>query len=497
MYLLGYDIGSSSVKAALVEAETGETVGRTQFPATEMVIDAPQVDWAEQAPEKWWECVCQVTKKLLHETSISPDLIQSIGIAYQMHGLVLVDKNQEVLRPAIIWCDSRAVAIGDAAFSGIGEEYCLQHYLNSPGNFTASKLRWVQENEPKTYAQIDKIMLPGDYIAMRLSGEIATTVSGLSEGVFWDFKNHQIASKLLDYYSISPDLLPNIVETFARQGKLHTTAAAATGLQAGTPITYRAGDQPNNALSLGVFRPNEIAATGGTSGVIYGISEQLMYDKQSRINGFAHVNHTANQPRIGQLLCINGAGIQYAWLKNQIAQRGTTYAEMEAQMQQISVGADGLRVFPFGNGAERMLGNKNVGAHIQNLQFNRHTAAHLYRAALEGIAFSFVFGGQILRDLGLIAKVIKVGNDNLFQSPTFAQTIANLMNCELQMMDTTGAIGAAKASGIGTGFYQNLEEATQFLQMQQVYHPEKNTEAHQEAFASWKQDLERQITIMF
>ncbi len=494
MYLLGYDIGSSSIKAALVEAESGATVKIVQYPETEMDMISRHSGWAEQNPEDWWTNICQATKKLLNETSVAPDAIKSIGIAYQMHGLVLVDENMDPLRPSIIWCDSRAVEIGNEAFETIGQEKCLSHFLNSPGNFTASKLKWVKENEPEIFNRIYKIMLPGDYVAMKLTGEIKTTISGLSEGILWDFKDNDIADIILDHFDFGNDLIPEISDTFSIQGTLNQSAAKATGLAIGTPVTYRAGDQPNNALSLGVFNPNEVAATGGTSGVVYGVTDKLIYDDASRINGFAHVNHSHETPRLGILLCINGAGIQYSWVHKQIALDNKSYNELEKLAGTIPVGSDGLRIIPFGNGAERVLENMNTGAQINNLHFNLHTRTHFYRAALEGVAFSFVYGFRILKELGMNPEVIKVGNDNLFQSRIFSMTIANLLGCKIEVIQTTGAVGAAKASGLGTGYYKDLEDAIKTNKVEQVYHPEGQIENYEKAYEAWRKDLERLIS---
>lgn len=494
MYLLGYDIGSSSIKAALVDSASGKAIKVTHFPKKEMEIVAKEIGWAEQSPEVWWENICKATKEILDETQIDPTQIKGIGIAYQMHGLVLVDKNQEVLRPSIIWCDSRAVEIGNNAFASLTENKCLSHLLNSPGNFTASKLKWVKDNEPEIYSQIYKMMLPGDYIAMKLTGEISTTISGLSEGVFWDFKENRVAQFLLDEYGFSEELIPEIKDTFSVQGFLNQKASEETGLPEGIPITYRAGDQPNNALSLGVVHPDEVAATGGTSGVVYGVVDQPKYDNASRINGFAHVNHTNENPRIGMLLCINGAGIQYSFLKKLIAQPDLSYNEMEAMASEIKVGSEGLRIIPFGNGAERVLVNENTGAQINNLQFNRHQQAHFFRAGLEGIAFSFVYGFQILKDLGLNPKVIKVGNDNLFQSKIFSTTIANLLGCCIEVVKTTGAEGAAKASGVGANVYESLEESIKHNEIEQQYFPDEDVEVYKTAYGLWEKDLQKLIS---
>ncbi len=490
MYLLGYDIGSSSIKAALVDANTGCQVSVVQSPETEMDMLAEQAGWAEQHPETWWNNLCLATKKLLHQTNIQPSLIKAIGIAYQMHGLVLVDKNNKVLRPAIIWCDSRAVSIGESAFANIGEHKSLSHLLNSPGNFTASKLKWVKDNEPEIYDRIHKIMLPGDYIAMRLTGEITTTISGLSEGILWDFKNNQPAEMVLDYFGFDNSILPDIRPTFSLQGQISHAAAQATGLAAGIEVNYRAGDQPNNAYSLNVLDPGEVAATGGTSGVVYGVVDELLYDTQSRVNGFAHVNHSKERSRVGILLCINGAGIQYSWIKHQMAKNDLSYADMERIASSVPSGSDGLRILPFGNGAERMLGNKDLGAQINNLQFNRHSQAHFFRAALEGIAFSFVYGMNILHQMGLQVEVLRVGNDNLFQSAIFSRTISNLMGNRIEVIETTGAIGAAKAAGVANGYYSSIREAVQENEVVKTYEPLNMNGINEKAYHQWKLDLE-------
>ncbi len=489
MYLLGYDIGSSSIKAALVDVKSGKAIAITQSPASEMKMYAAESGWAEQDPALWWEHVQRATKMLLEQHPDAADKIKGIGIAYQMHGLVLVDENQNLLRPAIIWCDSRAVEIGHKAFKEMGEVNCLTQLLNSPGNFTASKLKWVKDNEPEIYKRIHKIMLPGDYIAMKLTGEILTTISGLSEGMFWDFKNETLSKNLLDYYGIDENLIPEFRNTFSSQGKVRTSAADYLGLTPGIPVAYRAGDQANNALALNVFNPGEVAATGGTSGVVYGVVDKAVYDLQSRVNGFAHVNHTQSEKRIGILLCINGAGIQYSWLKHQVAANEMTYEEMEKLAANVPVGSDGLRVVTFGNGAERVLANEEVGAQIKNLNFNLHSQAHLFRAGLEGIAFSFVYGMRLMQKMGLNLSIIRVGNDNLFQSKIFSETIATLVNSKIEVQRTTGAIGAAKGAGVATKIYPNLKTAMGTNEVVKTYLPLDNKKSYELAYAAWESDL--------
>ena len=490
MYLIGYDIGSSSVKAALVDAESGKTLLRTQYPDREMEMQAPQPGWAEQHPDQWWEGMVQATQRLLKAYPAAKDNVKAIGISYQMHGLVLVDAADQVLRPSIIWCDGRAVSIGAAAFERIGAQTALSHLLNSPGNFTASKLRWVQENEPELYRRVKHFMLPGDYLALKMTGEACTTISGLSEGIFWDFLEQKPAELVFQDYGIDQALTPKIQPTFGVQGQLRAAAAAELGLSPGIPVAYRAGDQPNNALSLNVLEPGEVAATGGTSGVVYAITDQAAFDPLSRVNGFAHVNYTLQQPYVGVLMCINGAGITYNWLRQNTGASALSYPELEQKAAQIPVGADGLSMLPFGNGAERILNNVDLGAQLQGLNFNRHGQAHLIRAGLEGIAFAFVYGMSILQEMGLDLKVMRVGNDNLFQSRIFAETIATLCQSKIEMLDTTGAVGAAKGAGFGAGLYGSLREALGSTPVVGGYAPLADASAYEAAYQRWLNSLD-------
>lgn len=490
MYLLGYDIGSSSVKASLVNAESGKCVSSAFFPKTEAEIIAVKPGWAEQNPESWWENLKLATQAVLTKSGVDARDIKAIGISYQMHGLVCVDKNGQVLRPAIIWCDSRAVPYGQKAIEMLGEEMCLSHLLNSPGNFTASKLAWIKENEPAIYERIDKIMLPGDYIAMRLSGTICTTISGLSEGMFWDFKNGRIADFLMNHYGFDSSLIADIKSTFSEQGRVNAAAACELGLKEGTSITYRAGDQPNNALSLNVFNPGEIASTAGTSGVVYGVNGEVNYDPKSRVNTFAHVNHSAGQTRLGVLLCINGTGILNSWVKRTVAPEGISYNDMNVLAAQAPIGSAGLSILPFGNGAERMLENKETGCSVQGINFNLHEKSHIVRAAQEGIVFSFKYGIDIMEQMGISIRKIHAGKANMFLSPLFREMLAGVTGAVIELYDTDGSVGAAKGAGIGAGIYKDNNEAFATLEKVEVIEPKPaDREAYAEAYGRWKQCL--------
>ena len=492
-YLLGLDVGSSSVKASLVSVDSGKCVATAFFPESEAPIMAVKAGWAEQDPQMWWDNAKLAVRKIMAEAGAAPDDVKAIGISYQMHGLVCVDKQLNVLRPAIIWCDSRAVPYGERAFRDLGAEQCLSHLLNSPGNFTAAKLAWVKENEPETYAKIHKIMLPGDYIAMRLSGTANTTVSGLSEGMFWDFKNNRVADFLMRYYGFDDSLIADIVPTFSVQSEVSSEAAAEMGLKAGTPITYRGGDQPNNALSLNVLNPGEIAATAGTSGVVYGVLGEVNYDKQSRVNTFAHVNHTAGQTRLGVLLCINGTGILNAWVHRNITP-DVSYAAMNDLAGTVPIGSEGVTIIPFGNGAERVLENKETGCSISGLNFNKHSKAHLVRAAQEGIVFAFCYGMEIMQQMGMDIRKIHAGKANMFLSPLFRNTLAGVSGATIELYDTDGSVGAAKGAGIGAGIYKDHGEAFATLDKLEVIEPDAhNHAAYQTAYTHWKEMLNKTL----
>jgi xylulokinase len=491
MLSLGLDIGSSSIKAALLEIESGRVIAQDSYPEEELLIEAPYPGWAEQDPQVWWECVKKLIHRFTRLPNVNADRIACIGISYQMHGLVIIDDSQTVLRPSIIWCDSRAVETGDKALEALGEEYCLTHLLNWPGNFTASKFGWVKAHEPEIAKRVFKIMLPGDYIAMRLTGEITTTVSGLSEGVLWDFIKDSVSPRVMEHYGLRNDQLAKVVPTFSVQGTLTKKVATELGLKPTTVVSYRAGDQPNNALSLNVLEPGEIAATGGTSGVVYGITAERKPDQQSRVNIFAHVNHTVEHPRLGVLLCINGTGILNAWLRRNVSS-GASYDEMNKEAGTVPIGSEGLSVLPFGNGAERVLRNENLQAHIIGLDFNRHTKAHLLRASQEGIAFSFRYGIDIMKELGLKVSVIRAGRENLFLSPLFRETLSAITDAEIELFETTGAQGAARGAAVGAGFIASLSDLSGLLTLSDRLSPDSSLrKPASEAYELWLERLTR------
>lgn len=491
MLLLGIDLGTSSIKVSVVDAASQKTIVSVQYPETETPIIALQHGWAEQDPNTWWRHVQQAILNANATNAYNPKDVAAIGIAYQMHGLVCVDKAQNVLRNSIIWCDSRAVPYGNKAFDSIGHDVCLSKLLNSPGNFTASKLAWVKENEPAIYAQIDKVMLPGDFIAMKLTGDITTSASALSEGIFWDFSTNTISKDVLDYYGFDASLFPTIEDVFTSHGKLSSIVAESLGLSTNIPVTYKAGDQPNNALSLNVLQPGEVAATAGTSGVIYGVGDSLSYDKQSRVNGFAHVNHTAENTRIGTLLCINGTGIANSFTKRMLA-TDKSYNAINDEASKVTIGSNDLSVLPFGNGAERIFNNKMIGAHYQNLDFNLHTQAHIFRAVQEGIACSFRYGLDIMRSNGMQPSVIRAGKANLFLSSVFAEAFVNVTNVPVELYNCDGSVGAALGAGIGANIFASEKEAFANMQALQLIEP-TNVAAYNDVYNNWKNALDKQI----
>lgn len=487
MYSLGIDVGSSSVKVSLLDIESGRCVSSASNPGEEAPIISLHRGWAEQDPRSWWDYFCYGVREISGNCDLSK--VVSIGISYQMHGLVAVDRDMNPVRNAIIWCDSRAVETGREALDGIGREKCLSRLLNSPGNFTASKLAWVRRNEPEVYSRIWKFMLPGDYIAMRLTGEVTTTATGLSEGMFWDFVSGCRADFVAGYYGISSDRFAELVPAVGIQGRTSSEVQGLLGIPEGTPVSYRAGDQPNNAFSLNVLRPGEIAATGGTSGVVYGVTDVPKADPMSRVNTFLHVTGSP-EPRLGVLLCINGTGIMNSWMRRNVTP-GLSYAEMNSLAATAPAGSDGLLVLPFGNGAERMLVNRSSGARFSGLDLVRHSVPHLLRAVQEGIAFSFLYGIDIMRGLGLHPDVIRAGKANLFLSPLFRSTLATLCSARIELFDTDGALGAARGAALGAGLYKSEEEAFATLHRTDTIESESTwSSALEESYGRWREELE-------
>lgn len=488
MYSIGLDIGSSSVKASVVSLNDFGVVSSVKYPEQEMKIDSPQAGWAEQSPDMWWEYVCKAVQSAVDHANIRPSEIKSVGISYQMHGLVIVDRQGVVIRPSIIWCDSRAVDFGKMIESQLDDTVVKNHLFNKPGNFTASKLFWVKENEPQNFSRIHKVMLPGDYIAFKMSGDYTTSFTGLSEGIFYDFQSNEISKNVLDVLGLDTNYFPKAVGSFEVASMTNQKFEELTGILAGTPISYRAGDQPNNALALGVLQSGEAAGTGGTSGVIYAVSDTIKFDQESRVNTFAHVNHSKSDPHFGTLLCINGTGILYNWIKSNFFEH-LSYADCEKIAQSVEAGAGGVLMYPFGNGAERMLSNSFPGSSVHHLDFNRHNKNHILRAGLEGIAFSFVYGLEILRELGITLNQMKVGNDNLFQSDVFSQTLADAGEVAINVVETTGATGAAIGSAYGAGLISDLPSAFSNLQTVKSITPNTSDKIIKDVYIRWKNNL--------
>jgi xylulokinase len=489
MLLLGIDLGSSSVKASVLDGETGKCLSSAFYPEKEMEIIAKKPGWAEQEPEVWWNNLKMAIKGCIGKAGLRKEAIGAIGISYQMHGLVIVDKDKKVLRPSIIWCDSRAVPYGEKALNSLGKEFCLSHLLNSPGNFTASKLAWVKEYEPEIYDRIYKIMLPGDYIAMRLTGEIKTTFTALSEGIMWDYTSNTASAELMKYFGFKAGIIPEASTSFSISGILSDSVASDLELPKGIPVSYKAGDQPNNALSLNVLSPGEVAATAGTSGVIYGVTDIKKFDSLSRVNTFLHVNHSRELTRLGVLLCINGSGSLYSWIRRYMGS-SLSYNEMNRLAGTIPAGCDGLYILPFGNGAERMLLNRDIGARIGGLNFNTHTTAHFFRAALEGVAFSFRYGLEIMKETGIVPGIIRAGAANMFLSEIFRKTLSNITQTEINLYNTDGSVGAARGAGIGCGYFKSESEAFRGLEEVGVTVPEsKKTHMYNEAYSNWRDHL--------
>ncbi len=494
MYFLGIDLGSSSIKLSVFDAEKGITAASVTVPEFEMEMVAPQMGWAEQDPEKWWDYVKDGLQQLEKKHRIPLKKIAGIGIAYQMHGLVLTDENLKPVRPSIIWCDSRAAKTGETAFNKIGPENSRNQILGSPGNFTASKLKWVKDHQPEVFKQAKWMMLPGDFIAAKFSGIPQISTSGLSEAALWSFKEGRLATEILEAMELPESMIPEVVPSFGKQVKVNPEIASELGLDSETQITYRAGDQPNNALSLNTLQPGEIATTAGTSAVIYAVTENNVSDEQNRVNTFLHVNNSEEAKRNGVLLCINGSGILYQWLRKIMSLGNSngliSYDQLNQEAARAEVGSKDLRFYPFGNGVERIFNNKEANSGIQNLNFNIHQSSHLIRSACEGIVFAMNYGFDIMKDLGASGKTVRAGKANLFLSPVFREIFTATTETTLELYNTSGAEGAARGAAYGQGFFNSLEEAFSNLERLELIEPKPElVSQYKEFYQNWKENL--------
>lgn len=493
MHYLGIDLGSSSVKVCLADAN-GKEIASAKAPIDgEMEIISTSSGFAEQNPEDWWAMLTHGIKQL-KEQGHNLANVKAIGIAYQMHGLVAMNDSFIPLRPAIIWCDSRAIPLGEKAFQEIGEEKALKKLLNSPGNFTAAKLAWVKNNEPDIYNKIAFIGLPGDWLAARLTGQLNATVSGLSEGIFIDHSTGQISNDVLNAFSIDKNFIKQPGESFRRFGKVLPTWCDEFGFNADAEVCYVAGDQPNNAFSLSAINPGEVAINAGTSGVLYAVSETPVVDMQQRVNTFAHVTHTTNKPSFGVLACVNGTGIQYSWLRHMLANNGDlSFIDLNNLAKTAPPGCDGLHVFSFGNGAERILNNRNIGASFTNINFHKHGPQHLIRAAQEGIAFSLVYCIEIFKEIGIEIKVLKAGSANLFNSPLFRQIVADTSGIPVEVINADGALGAARGAMVGSQAIDIKTIGSEMIQTVARVEPSENTQLYRQIYNEWLGELQHQL----
>ncbi|WP_339655368.1 FGGY-family carbohydrate kinase, partial [uncultured Salegentibacter sp.] len=346
---------------------------------------------------------------------------------------------------------------------------------------------------PENFKKASIMMLPGDYIAAKLSETPQISTSGLSEAALWDFSKGKLATEVLDKMGLSEDFIPEIVPSFGDQATVSSAIANELGLDPDTKINYRAGDQPNNAFSLNALKPGDIATTAGTSAVMYAVSAENTFDPESRVNTFLHVNNTEKAKHNGVLLCINGSGILYQWLRKIISvgrEELIPYEKLNEEAAKVEPGSKGLRFYPFGNGVERIFSNKEVNSGIENLNYNIHQPAHLIRSACEGIVFAMNYGFEVMQSIGVEGKVVRAGKDNLFLSPVFREIFVNTTQTTLELYNTSGAEGAARGAAVGYGFYKEFDDAFTSLKCLERMEPDpKLSKQYQEIYQEWKQNI--------
>jgi xylulokinase len=454
--LLGIDISTTGAKAILVSLD-GKVLGSA---TNNYPLHTPRPLWSEQHPEDWWNAAQASIRQMLDETNIDPEAIQGIGLTGQMHGLVLLDGQDQVLRPAILWNDQRTAAACEQMTAKIG----LSELIRITGNpaltgFTAPKLLWVHEHEPEVYRRIAHILLPKDYIRFKLSGDRAIDCADASGTSLFDISQRRWSDEIIEKLEINPKWLPVVYEGTEITGRVSKKAAQETGLVPDTPIVGGGGDQAAQAVGVGAVQPGILAVTLGTSGVVFAPTGEAFIDPEARVHAMCH----SLPPGEGQGWHLMGvmlsAGGSLRWLRDAFA-ADKDYTKLIGAVEEISPGSEGLLFLPYLTGERTPHPDPLARGAFTGLTL-RHNLAHLTRAVLEGVAFGLRENLDLLKDVGVktIHQVRLSGGGA--RSPIWRQILADVLGVELATVETAegAGYGAALLAGVGAGAWNTVQEA--------------------------------------
>ena len=451
-YILGLDVSTTGSKALLIDT-TGAVMGTASSPHT---LSTPKPLWSEQDPEMWWEAVSNSIRNLIAQTGVDPKEIDAVGLTGQMHGLVLLDAQGEVLRPAILWNDQRCQAQCDEIHERVGKEKFIQISGNvALTGFTAPKILWVAENEPHVYARVSHVLLPKDYIRYKLTGELAMDKADGSGTVLFDLKARDWSDELLETLDIPREWMPPTFEGPQITGEVDEMAASLTGLMKGTPVTAGGGDQAAGAVGVGAVEPGIVGLVVGTSGVIFATTPAPLIEPEGRLHAFCHA-----APGLWHFMgvMLSAAG-SLQWYRDTLAPY-MSFDELLREAESVPAGSEGLLFLPYLSGERTPHPDPLARGAFIGLTL-RHSRGHMTRAVLEGVAFGLKDSFNLIRNAGLeqISQVRASGGGT--KGALWRQILADVLESELVSVNTTegGAFGAALLAGVGVGAWSDVATA--------------------------------------
>jgi xylulokinase len=457
-HILGIDVGTGGTRAVIV----GEN-GRIVASATEEhePFASPQIGWAEQSPEDWWRACGTAVRKALAEASLRGDEVACVGFSGQMHGAVMLDGSDEIVRPALIWCDVRTEKQCHELTEKIGAEELIRLTSNPAlPNFTLTKFLWVRENEPANWKRVRSVMLPKDYVRFRLTGERATDMADASGTLMLDVARRRWSDEVLQAAGVEKSLLPQLFESPEICGKVSASGAAATGVQQDTPVVAGAGDQAAGAVGMGIVAPGAVSATIGTSGVVFAATDRPALDPKGRLHTFCH----AVPDRWHVMGVTQAAGLSLRWFRDRFGiggneNGGDPYESLTTEAAAVAPGSDGLLWAPYLMGERTPHLDPNARAALIGLSAS-HTRGHVVRAILEGVAFSLRDSFTLFAEMGVPVRNIRLGGGGA-RSSLWRQIQADVYEREVEILEAEegAAYGAAILAGVGAGAWSSVDAA--------------------------------------
>lgn len=481
-YLLGLDIGTSGVKALLL-SEEGKVINTC---SDNYPLSTPNSGWAEQMPAEWWYAVVKVINKIIKDSNIKSENIVGISLSGQMHSSVFLDKNMEVIRPAILWSDTRTAKQCEEIMSKAGGLKRLIKKVSNPAleGFTAPKILWLKENEPDNYQKVNFVLMPKDFIRYKLTGEVNTEVSDAAGTLLFDVKKKEWSKEFIETLGLKDDILPPVIESIDLGGKISETTARLTPLKEGIPVVAGGADNACGAVGSGIIKKGRIMVSIGSSGVVLAQTDQPYADKKGRIHLFNHAKPNSWY-MMGVML---SAGISFNWLKDSLFDGHLNYEKLNEKAMDIEIGSEGLIFLPYLYG-ER---TPHRDADARGVFFGisgRHKQGHFIRSVMEGITFGLKDSLRLIQQQNIKSKEIRVIGGGA-KSKIWQQILADIFGYPISLLNIEEgpAFGAAIIAGIGIGVFKSFKEVSDsIIKVEKRVKPNKeNVKRYKEYYEIYK-----------